>query len=226
MPGLPNLAWVGPENAIGVLGVLGVLGALCLVVLVTEQRRQSAQRRALERTAADLGLRYQEKGSIAGESFFELPLFQHAEPHGLVQNLACNGDLLLFDFAHRVPGDEESLVRQTVVAHRLRGQPLPVFALRPEREGTSINEWLGASDIDFDDDPAFAKRFQLAGKDETALREVFHWDVREDFAESRGWCVEGGRHWVLFHRRGKRVRPRDLPEFVARTRRLARMLAR
>ena len=226
MPGLLELVWVEPETAIAIASVIGGLGVLYLIDRVAKWRRQRAQRRDLERATAALGLRYQEKGSIAGESFFELPLFQHAAPQGFVQHLACNGDLLVFDFVYRAAGDQESIVRQTVVAHHLRGQPLPVFVLQPERKGTRLNEWLGASDIDFDDDPMFSKCFRLVGKDETALREVFHWDVRESFVESPCWHVEGGRNWVLFHRPGKCVRPLDLPEFVASTRRLARMLVR
>lgn len=50
---------------------------------------------------------------------------------------------------------------------------LPVFVLDKEDLRTTIYQWVGFNDINFDNNPDFSRRFYLSGNDKKAIRKVF-----------------------------------------------------
>ena len=218
MPDFHDAIWL--EQTYVMLAV-----GLTIGLIAAEALRRVVRTRQRESNAAALGLRYQQKGGIGGEKFSELPLFRKARS-GRVRNLACNGDLLVFDFSYQPVSDASGVTRQTVAVHRLAGEPLTAFALRPEGIVSKGDQWLGASDVDFDDDPAFSKRYQLMGTDEDAVRELFAGSIREELTNEPGWSIEGRGQWIVLYRRGQLLGAGELGSFVARTRALVQALVR
>lgn len=202
----------------------GYFLAFVALVLLISVARHRARRSAFRAAAARLGLLFQPKGHPDATPFFRFPLFSRAS-FSRLRNVVRGENLVLFDYSYSVSsGSQQKPTRQTVAAHRIDGDALPDFALRPEGLVSRVNELLGAEDIDFSDDPDFSRRYQLAAKDETEIRRRFHADLRRQLTLVKRWSVEGGASWVIFYRKGKLVKPSQLSDFVEGTRKLAAAL--
>ncbi len=214
MPDFIDPAWLQADPTIPMAALMGALVGF-------EILRKMRRRGGLEEAARQLGLLYQRKGTIGPEPFFHFPLFRGTSGAGRLANIARGGDVIVFDYSYPVRSDNRhSVTRQTVAAHRIVGE-LPAFGMRPEGFVSRINEMLGASDIDFDADPRFSKRYQLAGKEESAIRELFHDDLRNRFAQGKPWYVEASGKWLIFYRKGKTIGAADLADFINETQQLA-----
>ena len=95
---------------------------------------------------------------------------------------------------------------QTVFRFQSQRMNLPGFVLSPESILDKIEDVFGYyQDIDFQQHPAFSRRYLLTGDNEAAIRKLFTPAVLSHFASKRGRCVwllrcpycsYYNRHWI------------------------------
>ncbi len=205
-------------DAVWIVGpvILGITLAIIIISSVMETKRAAAMAAA----AAALKLNFQKKcGPDIIRELREFHLLQRGHS-GRIMNLisgsAMNLDLRVFDYSYTISGGKSNtVVTQTVISFTSPELELPDFELAPETFLHRIGEAFGARDIDFAEHPGFSKHYRLRGADEAAVRTLFGRNIREAFEARPGFSMEGRDHTLLFYRRGKRIRPEVLKDFMA-----------
>ncbi len=135
-------------------------------------------------------------------------------------------EVMLFDYRYITGTHRHHHVNQaTVAAFHAVGETLPEFSLQPENLLHKIGGLLGYQDIDFEENPGFSGRYLLRGPQEDAIRRLFTSEVLDFFDQRPGWCVEAGGDWIVVFRRGRRVGPQDLGEFLKQAFEVCTMVA-
>lgn len=130
----------------------------------------------------------------------------HGQAHGLL--------VLLCDYHYAVPfGNGARECRSTVVCLIEENANWPVFNLRPRRFRRRVDEPLGKSETDLEQDAEFNRRFQIEGPDKEALNKLLTTDVREHFIQSPGVWVEAGGPRLLITR-GRTENPANLRQML------------
>lgn len=89
---------------------------------------------------------------------------------------------------------------------------VPEFALEPEHLWTRLSEFSFGKDIDFQNHPAFSKKYYLRAEDESATREFFNED-RLDFLESQqNIHVESHRNKLLIYKKRELLEVDEIAE--------------
>lgn len=211
------------ETATSVV-IVGIISALVVAAIFASMALDRRRTRALGEAARGAGCTFD-----ADATFFvrqgpgSLPLFQRGHSHRFTNLVQPHDDanLALFELRYSTGGGEdESSADQVVFAVRRRGE-WPTFELRPEgffqRVGQAL---LNMTDFDFPEHPIFSKRYVLRGPDEEAVRSLFQPDVIAFFESEPGWFIEADHLWLVAFRERIRMKPRTLPDFVERGRRL------
>ncbi|MBM82369.1 MAG: hypothetical protein CMJ78_17525, partial [Planctomycetaceae bacterium] len=130
----------------------------------------------------------------------------------------ANGlEVAIFDYRYETTGSgkHSKTHKLSVICFTAQELDLPKFALRPEGLFHKIGSALGFQDIDFDSHPKFSSAYLLQGANESAIRELFNDEVLEFFDSSRKLCVEGHGDHLCFYRRGRRIAPEHVKDFMA-----------
>ena len=218
--------------------IFGVVALVVIVLIVWGVMRERGRDTAMQAAAGQLDLMYERDGrALHREPFTSFSLFQAGRRRrfkNLMQgkvNLSTDDpdaaiEVYVFDYRY-VTGShrDHSTYQQTVAAFHAVGEKLPAFSLQPENVLHKIGELLGHQDIDFDHKPTFSGRFLLRGPDEPAIRKLFTDDVLDFFEKKQGWCVEAGGDWIVVFRKGKRVEPEKVGEFLREAFEICTMLA-
>jgi len=212
-----------------------ILGAFAVAAAVMAFQRRRERQRAEEMIAwaamlgftITIGSKPLREAGLS-EELTGLPLFTHGRAprvRNVVRGRTPEGELLLFDFRYTVQsGKHTTTIEQTVVAFE-RPAALPAFELRPEGVFARIGQAFGATDIDFDSNPEFSKKYQLRGQDPDAVRRLFEREAVPCLAQTSGWSVEGARHWLIVFRHGRRQAVEGLTAHVESVRTIARTIA-
>lgn len=193
--------------------VVGAGAAVTTVFYLWERARTKAFLAA----GAALGLRPLDKG-LEGlpPELRALPLFKEGHS-GWAENVLwpVDRDYVVFEYCYTEgSGKHKTTYTQTVGALLCRGKALPAFTAWPEGILDWISERIGGQDIDFPQDPAFAKAYRLRGDDEGAVRDFFSVGGTQFLAARPGWTVQAQGDWLLAYRKNKRVSPKGLRDFV------------
>ena len=117
-----------------------------------------------------------------------LPLFKGAELTNVLRGLTGGADTFLVDVNKGSEGD----MPQTVACFHLAETIFRDFKLSPENAVRRIAQAFGAQDIDFEESPAFSRRYRLRGASpEPAVRHLFTSEALRFFEKNPGWTVEG-----------------------------------
>ncbi len=196
---------------------MGAVLVLVAVFLVLVMRATKKRREEMAMVAEALGWGFQpHRFSLKGKPYARLPLLRRGS-FGTNALLKEGEAVSFFDFTYVVhTGKSSQAVIQTVALFQSEGD-LPRFSLRPEHFGDRIASKLGWKDIDFEDEEDFSNAYFLKGKDESAVRSLFNWHLRDHLSREQGWSLEGEGHWVLIYRHGKRASPGDYARFIEAT---------
>lgn len=196
-----------------VFGALALIGGAIYAVHRAEQQR----REALARIAGTLGFHFTPGDAVQPGGGF--PLYERG--HGRRASNLMTGETAgqpveLFDYRFVTgSGKNQTTHNQTVVVFPQGARGLPDFELSPENILHKIGQVFGYQDFDFEDDPEFSKSYLLRGRDEPAIRNTFTGSVRAFLAQHRGWTVQTRAGAALLCRERRRVKPEDLPGFLA-----------
>ncbi len=198
--------------------VIVAFAGFCYYAWVVEKRRTER----LSELANDLGFEFtasSDEECIGG--FGELHLFSRGDSkkfYNLMRGETPDLSLVIFDYRYSTgSGKNRSTYNKSVLCFLLRDQELPRFQLRREHFFDKIGNWLGFSDINFDDYPEFSDRYMLKGSDEWAIRELFTREVLEHFEsidKKSAPCVEACGSRLILYRENKRCEPDEIRDLM------------
>jgi len=120
-----------------------------------------------------------------------------------------------FEYVYTVGyGRSQSTHTQAMIKWESAGAKLAEFTVGPESFFSRIGQALGASDIDFDEDPGFSRAYVLKGTDETAIRSLFTSALRAELASQPGQHVAGAGPTLFWWRYSGLPGPEQLAEFL------------
>ena len=183
-------------------------------------RSSKKRREDLEKFAQSRGLSFsKEEPHIRG-----LPSFHLFKQGGsssfknVIQGHLDGQDIKFFDYSFEInSGETNTTQTQTAIVFNVKDKKLPAFELRPEYFYHKIGALVGYNDIDFQEDPQFSKKYLLKGKDEGAIRNLFHSQIRNYFLKNEKWCAEGDGQWLIVYKAGKKAKVDSLPQFLNQT---------
>ena len=192
-----------------IVAVAILIPAAIVAGIIWNARAERQRKEELQKLADELGQSFSEKLSDhdAG-SFAALPLAQRGggRKHWNVLT-ADSGDLriVVFDYAFTTGGGKHQQRHvQSVCQVTCPRESYPAFSLTPERFLHVVAGLLGFSDINFDDDPEFSRRYRLKGQDEAAIRALFTPERRRALMQWPTLHIEAAGHTFVFYEAGKR----------------------
>lgn len=205
-----------------------VLLAIAVVVFGATYFIERSRREGVKRVAAELGFSFDAKGETLHQesefaSLLALSLLERNTGLSNVLRGSLQGmETIILDC--RVGSGKQALT-QTVACFRLARKSLPQFELRPENILHKIGAAFGYQGIDFEQDPEFSKTYLLRGKDEAAVRGLFHQGLLAFLGKQPRWCVEGGGEWLALYRQAKTVRAGKISRFLEEARQVCTAFA-
>ncbi|MFA5140586.1 MAG: hypothetical protein WC728_15265 [Elusimicrobiota bacterium] len=190
------------------------VGAVGVGLSIWSERKR---REALRRMAAERGFEFLEDcGCPPSAGGIQLLRRGHSLRYRNLMHGDWNGSPFeAYDYQYTVgSGKSSHTYRQTVAAFRRPEACIPAFELRKEHLGDKLLGLIGMEDIDFEENPAFSKKYHLSGQDVQAVRMLFTPNVLAWFAERPGWDVAGGGAWVVFMHHGRRKEPKEYWAFL------------
>jgi hypothetical protein len=187
------------EGVIIVVILLVVVVVVVIAVLAAAKRRAAHQALCVQR-----GWSYSPSGPIP-EPLMAFPIFAHGHTREVRETIRGTHDgqpFTLFEYVYVTGhGKHRHHHHHTIV--QWSTAELPVFSLTPEGWMSRLGNVFGTQDIDFDDDPAFSRAFQLRGDDEHRVRALFTPDRRRALAQDLHLC---GGYGTLYY-----WSPRSMP---------------
>ncbi len=123
-------------------------------------------------------------------------------------------DVVLCDFRYTVgSGKHSRTIQQTIAIFRSPRLQTPTFTISPEGFFSRIGAMFGGQDIDFDDSPAFSRKFVLKGSNEEAIRAFLTPERRDLLTTFDRLCMEVFPGCMYFWFDGKRTPPAQLQQF-------------
>lgn len=146
---------------------------------------------------------------------------------GLMQRQFGSGQLFLFDYQYTSGGGKNSKTyTQTVLAVQSASLNLPYFSLYPESFLSFIGEAFGYNDIDFASHSHFSKRYKLSGKDEMAIRQMFHPQLLSYFDQLPTVNIDGGGNYIFVYEQDKTSPIENLNWFIGERMKFVNLFAR
>lgn len=196
---------------------------LALGLLYRQHMRDKQRTAQLARVALELGLNFKPAADsilLAGMRHYELPLFRRDQ---LRLSDALRGtfegrEVLVFDLVGYILTQKFNSTHYSetesdwaaVVCVQLKRCNLPVFRLFPEEFHHKVAALMGYQDIDFTTHPEFSRKFQLQGRDEAAIRQVFVPELLKLYETKSTIHTEAAGDRVIFYRRGRRIKPEEV----------------
>ena len=124
-----------------------------------------------------------------------------------------------FDYQYAVGYGKHRFVNNCGVAlFRSAGLSMPQFELSPETMAGRIDDLLAKSDIDFDQYPAFSRKYALSGPDRERITSLISPAVAAFFEQlPEGWSIQAAGDCVIAFKTGY-VSAKDYPAFIKEAR--------
>jgi hypothetical protein len=205
---------------VGFIVFSGVVAVFAVLIFVAH-RLDKKRTEALQRVAAGMGLEFvqtDESGLQAG--FIGFNLFGYGRARQ-IKNIAYGRvddvEVMLFDYQYTTGSGKNKHTRyQTVGFFQSDALVLPEFVARPEGLFDKIGQVFGYQDIDLPMHPEFSRRYILRGTDESAIRHFFTADVVRYFEANPGLSVEAKSDRFILYRPGKRLKPEQWRDWMAK----------
>lgn len=148
-----------------------------------------------------------------------------------ISNIMMRTDTMLddkisiFDYHYTVnAGKHAKRHKQTVLFIQSKQLGLPQFSMKPENFLHTIGAWLGFEDIDFENYPEFSENYYLKGEDEDYIRYSLNDQFLKYFTIEKDWSLEGVNYYMLFYKKDKILKPREVKELHHRGMKVYEML--
>ncbi|MFS8874802.1 hypothetical protein NW840_04590 [Synechococcus sp. R5-13] len=197
--------------------------ALAAGILALALYHEKKRREALERVAAQLGMRFsaqlpEEIRSRLLQAGFGLFERGHGRRfyNSMSKRLIDGTEIALFDYQYtRGSGKSSSTYRQSVFYAYHEDLHLPRFRLHPENAlFHGIAKAFGMQDINFESHPKFSRSYLLRGENEAQVRLRFHPGVLGFWEQHPNYCAEGaGAHLILWQN-NRQVSPEGMAEWM------------
>jgi hypothetical protein len=197
--------------------------ALAAGILALALYHEKKRREALERVAAQLGMRFsaqlpEEIRSRLLQAGFGLFERGHGRRfyNSMSKRLIDGTEITVFDYQYtRGSGKSSSTYRQSVFYAYHEDLHLPRFRLHPENAlFHGIAKAFGMQDINFESHPKFSRSYLLRGQDEAQVRLRFHPGVLGFWEQHPNYCAEGaGAHLILWQN-NRQVSPEGMAEWM------------
>jgi hypothetical protein len=208
-----------------VLPFIFFAGLLALMAGIIAASVHYAKKRTRELTAVaqQIGLRFvgNNWSGLSLSSQHKVSLLQRTRGRFSNAMTGSSGGLQISLFDYTYPAGKSSITQSVAVFSQ--DHPLPPFALRPENFFDRIGDAIVPSDIDFDSNPEFSKRYLLKSPDEAGTRRLFNPSLLTYLEQFQtNWCIEGTGSTLIIYHGGRQVSPSDVPAFLEETSRIAR----
>ncbi|MGY2793333.1 hypothetical protein ACVWVQ_000380 [Thermostichus sp. MS-CIW-36] len=197
--------------------------ALAAGILALALYHEKKRREALERVAAQLGMRFsaqlpEEIRSRLLQAGFGLFERGHGRRfyNSMSKRLIDGTEITVFDYQYtRGSGKSSSTYRQSVFYAYHEDLHLPRFRLHPENAFFhGIAKAFGMQDINFESHPKFSRSYLLRGQDEAQVRLRFHPGVLSFLEQYPNYCAEGaGAHLILWQN-DRQVSPEEIAKWM------------
>jgi hypothetical protein len=197
--------------------------ALAAGILALALYHEKKRREALERVAAQLGMRFsaqlpEEIRSRLLQAGFGLFERGHGRRfyNSMSKRLIDGTEITVFDYQYtRGSGKSSSTYRQSVFYAYHEDLHLPRFRLHPENAlFHGIAKAFGMQDINFESHPKFSRSYLLRGQDEAQVRLRFHPGVLGFWEQHPNYCAEGaGAHLILWQN-DRQVNPEEIAKWM------------
>ncbi|MGY2838201.1 hypothetical protein [Thermostichus sp. MS-CIW-41] len=197
--------------------------ALAAGILALALYHEKKRREALERVAAQLGMRFsaqlpEEIRSRLLQAGFGLFERGHGRRfyNSMSKRLIDGTEITVFDYQYTSGSGEGSRTyRQSVFYAYHEDLHLPRFRLHPENAFFhGIAKAFGMQDINFESHPKFSRSYLLRGQDEAQVRLRFHPGVLGFWEQHPNYCAEGaGAHLILWQN-DRQVSPEGMAEWM------------
>jgi len=197
--------------------------ALAAGILALALYHEKKRREALERVAAQLGMRFsaqlpEEIRSRLLQAGFGLFERGHGRRfyNSMSKRLIDGTEITVFDYQYtRGSGEGSRTYRQSVFYAYHEDLHLPRFRLHPENAFFhGIAKAFGMQDINFESHPKFSRSYLLRGQDEAQVRLRFHPGVLSFLEQYPNYCAEGaGAHLILWQD-DRQVNPEGMAEWM------------
>jgi len=197
--------------------------ALAAGILALALYHEKKRREALERVAAQLGMRFsaqlpEEIRSRLLQAGFGLFERGHGRRfyNSMSKRLIDGTEITVFDYQYtRGRGKSSSTYRQSVFYAYHEDLHLPRFRLHPENAFFhGIAKAFGMQDINFESHPKFSRSYLLRGQDEAQVRLRFHPGVLSFLEQYPNYCAEGaGAHLILWQN-DRQVSPEEIAKWM------------
>ncbi len=122
----------------------------------------------------------------------------------------------VFDYTY---GNGKNSITQTLTSFTQEVQ-LPAFELRPENIFDAIGDAITHSDIDFDSNPEFSRRYHLRAPDEMRIRTLFSPGLQmffEQIPTDKNWHVEASGTTLIIYRHRWPAKAEEIPALLRET---------
>ncbi|MFS8813003.1 hypothetical protein NW820_10035 [Synechococcus sp. R55.7] len=197
--------------------------ALAAGILALALYHEKKRREALERVAAQLGMRFsaqlpEEIRSRLLQAGFGLFERGHGRRfyNSMSKRLIDGTEITVFDYQYtRGSGKSSSTYRQSVFYAYHEDLHLPRFRLHPENAlFHGIAKAFGMQDINFESHPKFSRSYLLRGENEAQVRLRFHPGVLGFWEQHPNYCAEGaGAHLILWQN-DRQVSPEEIAKWM------------
>lgn len=197
--------------------------ALAAGILALALYHEKKRREALERVAAQLGMRFsaqlpEEIRSRLLQAGFGLFERGHGRRfyNSMSKRLIDGTEITVFDYQYTSGSGEGSRTyRQSVFYAYHEDLHLPRFRLHPENAFFhGIAKAFGMQDINFESHPKFSRSYLLRGENEAQVRLRFHPGVLSFLEQYPNYCAEGaGAHLILWQN-DRQVSPEEIAKWM------------
>ncbi|HTW57123.1 MAG TPA: hypothetical protein VMD99_03220 [Terriglobales bacterium] len=204
----------------------GVTSAAVIAALAVRQARQRT--RDLAAVAQQMGFTFLGKnwrGPVLSPQF-KTSLLQRASG-GVFSNVMTGStgglQVSIFDYTY---GTGKNSVTLTLACFS-QEEDLPPFELRPENIFDKIGDAVVHSDIDFDSNPEFSRRYHLRGPDETRIRMLFSPSLLaylEQIPPVQNWHVEASGTSLIIYRQRWPAKATEVPALLNEASAIARTI--
>lgn len=236
-PSNPNESILEPGVSFGTFiplglgfGFLGIGTFVAVTSWLIDPKQRQRRVESLRQAASTLGLTFLEEGMmLEGEAFWEFPLFRRGssrEISNILYKDIASERIFLFDYEFQQgSGENVRLYSQTVAAFYYFSRRMPKFSLKPKNINIfdKIREFFGQQDIDFETYPEFSRCYRLQGQLESAIREIFDFNVLRFFSQNHGWWLEGGGEWLVIYRLKSQIKPEEICTFLEQTAQISQL---
>ncbi|MGY2779777.1 hypothetical protein ACVW0B_001685 [Thermostichus sp. MS-CIW-23] len=209
--------------------------ALAAGILALALYHEKKRREALERVAAQLGMRFsaqlpEEIRSRLLQAGFGLFERGHGRRfyNSMSKRLIDGTEITVFDYQYTSgSGKSSSTYRQSVFYAYHEDLHLPRFRLHPENAlFHGIAKAFGMQDINFESHPKFSRSYLLRGENEAQVRLRFHPGVLGFWEQHPNYCAEGaGAHLILWQN-DRQVSPEEIAKWMRLGEELTQQLRR